>query len=116
MSKSSELIQSEHNCNVAFYVQLKEYNDKAREEIEKRLNEVFFFSRGVDWKFDSFGIEKAGERKTDILCYFIFRNAEVEKLKKLFIQEFKDYDNAVKISCSVAKYQKICEEFFELDI
>lgn len=116
MSKSSELVQSEHNCNIAFYVHLKEYNDSAREEIEKRLNEVFFFSRGIDWKFDSFGIEKAGERSTDILCYFIFRSAEVEKLKKLFIQEFKDYDNAVKISCSVAKYQKICEEFFELDI
>lgn len=116
MSKSSELIQSEHNCNVAFYVQLKEYNDKAREEIEKRLNEVFFFSRGVDWKFDSFGIEKAGERKTEILGFFIFRTAEVEKLKKLFTDEFKDYSNAIKISCSVAKYEKISEEFFEIEV
>ena len=111
-----DLVQSEYNCNVAFYIHLKEFNQGVRDELEKRISEVFFFSRGVNWKFDSFGIEKAGERKNEILGFFIFRTAEVEKLKKLFLQEFKDYPNAVKISCSVAKYQKVCEEFFELDI
>ena len=111
-----DLVQSEYNYNVAFYIHLKEFNQGVRDELEKRISEVFFFSRGVNWKFDSFGIEKAGERKNEILGFFIFRTAEVEKLKKLFLQEFKDYPNALKISCSVAKYQKVCEEFFELDI
>lgn len=111
-----DLIQSQYNYNVAFYIHLKEFNQGVRDELEKRISEVFFFSRGVNWKFDSFGIEKAGERKNEILGFFIFRTAEVEKLKKLFLQEFKDYPNALKISCSVAKYQKVCEEFFELDI
>ena len=110
------LVQSEYNCNVAFYIHLKEFNQNVRDDLEKRISEVFFFSRGVNWKFDSFGIEKAGERKNEILGFFIFRTAEVDKLKKLFLQEFKDYPNAVKISCSVAKYQKVCEEFFVLDI
>lgn len=117
MNKDIEsLIQSEFNCNVAFRIHLKEFNESVRDELEKRVSEVFFFSRGVNWQFDSFGIEKAGERKSDILGYFIFRTAEVEKLKKLFIDEFKDYPNAIKISCSVAKYQKTCEEFFELEL
>ena len=93
------LVQSEYNCNVAFYIHLKEFNQNVRDELEKRISEVFFFSRGVNWKFDSFGIEKAGERKNEILGFFIFRTAEVDKLKKLFLQEFKDYPNAVKISC-----------------
>lgn len=114
--KIEELVQSKYNVNVAFYIHLKEYNSNVREELEKRISEVFFFSKGVDWKFDSFGIEKAGERKTDILGYFIFRSVEVEKLKKLFLEEFKSYENALKISCSIAKYEKIEEEFFELDV
>ena len=103
-----DLIQSQYNYNVAFYIHLKEFN--------QRVSEVFFFSKGVNWKFDSFGIEKAGERKTQILGFFIFRTAEVEKLKKLFTDEFKDYSNAIKISCSVAKYEKISEEFFEIEV
>lgn len=115
-NKFEDLVQSQYNCNVAFYIHLKEFNQGVRDELEKRISEVFFFSKGVNWKFDSFGIEKAGERKSEILGYFIFRTAEVEKLKKLFLQEFKDYSNAIKISCSVAKYEKVCEEFFELDI
>ena len=96
-----DLIQSQYNYNVAFYIHLKEFNQN---------------SKGVNWKFDSFGIEKAGERKTQILGFFIFRTAEVEKLKKLFTDEFKDYSNAIKISCSVAKYEKISEEFFEIEV
>ncbi|AGR78329.1 hypothetical protein [Aliarcobacter butzleri] len=115
-NKLKELIQSQYNVNVAFYIHLKEYNNKVREDLEKRISEVFFFSKGVDWKFDSFGIEKAGERKTDILGYFIFRSVEVEKLKKLFLEEFKSYENALKISCSIAKYEKTQEDFFELDV
>ena len=111
-----KLVQEEFNTNVAFYVQLKQYNDDVRFELLKRVEEVFFFSKGVHWKFDSFGIEKAGSRGTEVLGYFIFRTADVEKLKKLFIDEFKCYDNAVKISCSVAKYQKTEEVFFELDV
>ena len=58
-----KLVQSQFNTNVAFYVHLKAYDNKVREDLEKRLTEVFFFTKGVDWKFDSFGIEKAGERK-----------------------------------------------------
>src|SRR5574344_1650616 len=111
-----DLIQSQYNYNVAFYIHLKEFNQNVRDELEKRVSEVFFFSKGVNWKFDIFGIEKASERKTEILGFFIFRTAEVKKLKKLFIDEFKDYSNAIKISCSVAKYEKISEEFFELNI
>ena len=38
------------------------------------------------------------------------------KHQKLFVDEFKDYDNAIKITCSVAKYEKIEESFFELEI
>src|SRR5574344_52424 len=115
-NKLDNLIQSEFNCNVAFYIHLKEFNQNVRDELEKRVSEVFFFSKGVNWKFDSFGIEKAGERKTDILGFFVFRAAEVDKLKKLFMDEFKDYSNAIKISCSVAKYEKISEEFFEIEV
>ena len=114
--EQEKLVQSQFNTNVAFYVHLKIYDNKVREELEKRLTEVFFFSRGIDWKFDSFGIEKTGSRGTDVLGYFIFRAIEVDKLQKLFIQEFKDYDNAVKITCSVSKYEKVEESFFVLDI
>ena len=115
-TEQEKLVQSEFNTNVAFYVHLKAYDNKVREELEKRLQEVFFFSKGVDWKFDSFGIEKSGSRGTEVLGYFIFRAIEVEKLQKLFIQEFKDYENAIKITCSVAKYEKVDESFFELEI
>lgn len=115
-TEQEKLIQSPYNINVAFYVHLKAFDNKVREELEKRLQEVFFFSRGVDWKFDSFGIEKAGSRGTEILGYFIFRAIEVEKLQKLFIQEFKDYENALKITCSIAKYEKVEESFIEFDI
>lgn len=114
--EQEKLIQSQFNINVAFYVHLKAYNNSVREELERRLSEVFFFSKGIDWKFDSFGIEKTGSRGTDVLGYFIFRAIEVEKLQKLFIEEFKDYDNAIKITCSVAKYEKVEENFFELEI
>ncbi|GGD46224.1 hypothetical protein GCM10012288_20630 [Malaciobacter pacificus] len=111
-----KLVQSAFNTNVAFYIHLKAYNNQVREELENRLREVFFFSKGVDWKFDSFGIENKGSRGNNILGYFIFRAVEVEKLQKLFIQEFKDYENAIRISCSVAKYEKVEEEFFELNV
>ena len=111
-----KLIQDEFNTNVAFYVHLKEFNDNVRADLKRRIKEVFFFSKGVHWKFDSFGIEKPGSRSSDILGYFIFRTADVEKLKKLFLAEFKDYDNAIKISCSVAKYQKTEELFFDLEV
>ncbi len=111
-----KLVQSAYNTNVAFYVHLKSFNNSVREELEKRITEVFFFTRGVDWKFDSFGIEKAGSRGTEILGYFIFRAVEVEKLQKLFLDEFKNYDNAIKITCSIAKYEKVEESFIEFDI
>lgn len=114
--EQEKLVQSQFNTNVAFYVHLKAYDNHVREELEKRLGEVFFFSRGIDWKFDSFGIEKTGSRGTEILGYFIFRAVEIEKLQKLFIEEFKDYENAIKISCSVSKYEKVEESFFELEI
>lgn len=114
--EQEKLVQSQFNINVAFYVHLKAYNNSVREELEKRLSEVFFFTRGIDWKFDSFGIEKTGSRGTEVLGYFIFRAVELEKLQKLFVDEFKDYDNAIKITCSVAKYEKIEESFFELEI
>ncbi len=111
-----KLVQEQYNVNVAFYVHLKAFDNSVRQELERRLEEVFFFSKGVDWKFDSFGIEKAGSRGKNILGYFIFRTANVSDLKKLFIQEFSDYDNALKITCSVAEYEKINEEFFELEV
>lgn len=115
-TEQEKLVQSEFNTNVAFYVHLKAYDNKVREELEKRITEVFFFTRGIDWKFDSFGIEKAGSRGTEVLGYFIFRSVETEKLQKLFVEEFKDYDNAIKITCSVAKYQKVEESFFDLEV
>ena len=114
--EQEKLVQSPYNINVAFYVHLNEYNNQVREELEKRLTEIFFFSKGVDWKFDSFGIEKSGSRGTEILGYFIFRVVEVEKLQKLFMDAFKDYNNATKISCSIAKYEKVEESFVEFDI
>jgi hypothetical protein len=114
--EEEKLVQSQFNINVAFYVHLKAYNNSVREELEKRLSEVFFFSKGIDWKFDSFGIEKTGSRGAAVLGYFIFRAVELDKLQKLFVDEFKDYDNAIKITCSVAKYEKVEELFFELEI
>ena len=111
-----KLVQNEYNVNVAFYVHLKEFNNNVRKELEKRIEEVFFFSKGIDWKFDSFGIEKSGSRGTDIVGYFVFRTANLKELKKEFLEHFKDYDNSFKITCSVAEYQKISETFFELEI
>ncbi|AXH11003.1 hypothetical protein AHALO_2683 [Malaciobacter halophilus] len=111
-----KLVQQQYNTNVAFYVHLKEYNNSVREELIRRIEEVFFFAKGVDWKFDSFGIEKAGSRGTDILGYFIFRTADAKKLQDFFIQEFKDYDNALKITCSIAKYEKVDEKFFQIGV
>ncbi len=111
-----KLIQEKYNVNVAFYVHLKEYNNSVRDELNRRLEEVFFYSKGVDWKFDSCGIEKAGSRSKNLLGYFIFRTANISELKKLFLEYFKDYDNALKITCSIAEYQKISETFFELDV
>lgn len=118
MSKTiiEKLVQDEFNVNVAFYIHLKSFNDNVRKDLKERIKEVFFFSKGVDWKFDSFGIEKPGSRSNDILGYFIFRTSDVEKLKKLFITEFSDYENASKITCSVAKYEKVEETFFELEV
>ncbi len=111
-----KLVQDEYNVNVAFYVHLKEFNNNVRRDLEKYIAEVFFYAKGVDWKFDSFGIEKAGSRGRNILSYFIFRTSNLTELKKLFIENFKDYDNALKITCSVAEYKKINETFFELDL
>ncbi|WP_428026495.1 hypothetical protein [Arcobacter sp.] len=111
-----KLAQENYNINVAFYIHLKEYNNSVRDELEKRLSEVFLFSKGVEWKFDSFGIEKAGSRGKDILGYFIFRTANVSDLQKLFAKEFADYKNATKITCSVAEYKKIDEKFFEVEL
>eukprot|EP01029_Cantina_marsupialis_P018072 TRINITY_DN411100_c0_g1_i3.p1 TRINITY_DN411100_c0_g1~~TRINITY_DN411100_c0_g1_i3.p1 ORF type:complete len:115 (+),score=21.40 TRINITY_DN411100_c0_g1_i3:146-490(+) len=98
-----QLVQEKYNVNVAFYVHLKEYHNGVREELEHRLEEVFFYAKGVDWKFDSFGIEKAGSRSKNVLGYFIFRTCNITDLKKLFLEYFKDYDNAAKITCSVAE-------------
>ncbi len=111
-----KLAQETYNINVAFYIHLKEYNNKVRDELEKRLSEVFLFSKGVEWKFDSFGIEKAGSRGKDILGYFIFRTTNISDLQKLFTKEFADYKNASKITCSVAEYKKIDEKFFEVEL
>ena len=111
-----KIIQNEYNINVAFYVHLKEFNNSVRDELNKRIEEVFFFSKGINWKFDSFGIEKTGSRGTDVLGYFVFRTANLKELKKQFIEQFKDYNNAIKITCSVAEYQKVSETFFELEI
>jgi len=111
-----KLVQNEYNVNVAFYVHLKEFNNSVREELNTRIEEVFFFSKGIDWKFDSFGIEKTGSRGTDVVGYFVFRTANLKELKKQFCDQFKDYANATKITCSVAEYQKISETFFELEV
>ncbi|WP_419766335.1 MAG: hypothetical protein ACNI28_06145 [Arcobacter sp.] len=115
-SYEEKLSQENYNINVAFYIHLKEYNNSVRDELEKRLSEVFLFSKGVEWKFDSFGIEKAGSRGKDILGYFIFRTANLSDLQKLFAKEFGDYKNASKITCSVAEYKKIDEKFFEVEL
>ena len=111
-----KLVQENYNVNVAFYVHLKEYNNNVRDELQKRLDEVFLYSKGVEWKFDSFGIEKAGSRGKDILGYFIFRTANISDLQKLFLKEFGDYENATKITCSVAEYKKIDEKFCEVEL
>lgn len=115
-SFEKKLSQENYNVNVAFYVHLKEYNNSVREELENRLQEVFFFSKGVEWKFDSFGIEKTGSRGKNILGYFIFRTTNISDLQKLFLKEFSDYKNAIKITCSVAEYKKIDEKFFEVEL
>lgn len=111
-----KLIQDQYNTNVAFYVHINEFNNSVRAEIDKHIGEVFYFLRGIDWNFDSYGVEKSGSRGNNIVCYFILRSADVKKLQKLFVDYFKEYDNAVKITCSVTKYEKIDEEFFELDL
>jgi hypothetical protein len=111
-----KLVQEKYNVNVAFYIHLKAFDNNTRKELKAKIEEVFFFTKGVDWKFDSFGIEKTGSRSTDILGYFIFRACDEKKLQKLFMDEFKDYDNAVKITCSVAKYEKVEETFFQLEV
>ncbi|QKF83457.1 hypothetical protein [Halarcobacter ebronensis] len=110
------LVQEKYNVNVAFYIHLKAYHNGVREELLERIEEVFFYAKGVDWKFDSFGIEKSGSRGKDVLGYFIFRTSNVSELKKLFLDYFSDYENALKITCSIAEYQKINEKFFELDV
>jgi len=115
-SFETKLVQNDYNVNVGFYVHLKKFNNNVRDELNKRIEEVFFFSKGINWKFDSFGIEKTGSRGTEVVGYFVFRTANLKELKKQFIEHFKDYDNAIKITCSVAEYQKISETFFELEI
>lgn len=114
--QEKKLIQQKYNVNVAFYVHLKSFDNDVRKELKRRVGEVFFFSKGMDWKFDSFGIEKAGSRGKNILGYFIFRATDAKKLQKLFLQEFQDYDNALEITCSIAKYEKIEESFFQLKV
>lgn len=114
--QEKKLVQEKYNVNVAFYVHLKSFDNEVRQELKRRVEEVFFFAKGVDWKFDSFGIEKAGSRNKKILGYFIFRATDAQKLQKLFLQEFKDYDNALEITCSIAKYEKIEESFFQLEV
>ena len=114
--EEKKLVQDDFNVNVAFYIHLKSFDNNVRSELKNRIKEVFFFSKGIDWKFDSFGIEKPGSRGTDVLGYFIFRTSNVEKLKKLFLAEFKDYQNTSKITCSIAKYEKIEEEFFDIEL
>jgi len=111
-----KLIQDAYNVNVAFYIHLKAFNNNVREELVKRIEEVFFYSKGLEWKFDSFGIENSGSRSKNILAYFIFRTVNLTELKKLFTENFEDYENALKITCSVAEYQKINETFFELEV
>ena len=88
--EQEKLVQSPYNTNVAFYIHLKSFNNSVREELEKRITEVFFFTRGVDWKFDSFGIEKAGSRGTEILGYFIF-NLLIFCVLNIWFRFFKSY-------------------------
>ena len=114
--EQKKLVQDDFNVNVAFYIHLKSFNDTVRDELQTRIKEVFFFSKGIHWKFDSFGIEKPGSRGTEVLGYFIFRTSNVEKLKKLFLAEFRDYTNVSKITCSIAKYEKIEEKFFDIEL
>ncbi len=111
-----KLVQEQFNVNVAFYIHLNQFETNTRKELNDKIEEVFFFSKSIDWKFDSFGIEKQGSREKDVIAYFIFRTCNIEKLKKLFKQEFGSYANAIKITCSVAKYEKIEESFFELEV
>ena len=111
-----KLVQDADNVNVAFYVHIKQFDNNVRDEVLKVIEDVFYFVKGIDWKFDSFGVEKAGSRGTDILCYYIVRDADVKKLQKLFADHLKDYENIVKVTCSVAKYEKKEEVYFELDI
>jgi len=111
-----KLVQDQHNTNVAFYVHVKKFDNDVTAEIKKHIGEVFYFLRGIDWSFDSFGVEETRTRGNDVVCYFILRSADVPKLQKLFKDYFKDYGNAVKITCSVTKYEKVEESFFELTL
>lgn len=115
MDKSLEsLTQSEFNCNVAFKIHLKEFNQNVRDELEKRISEVFFFTRGVDWQFDSFGIEKAGERKSNILGYFIFRATDIEKLKSYFYKSLKIIQMLQKFHVRLQLIKKLMKSFLRL--
>ena len=40
--EEEKLVQSPFNTNVAFYVHLKSFNNSVREELERRITEVFF--------------------------------------------------------------------------
>jgi len=111
-----KLIQDQHNTNVAFYVHIKQFDNNVIAEIKKHIGEVFYFLRGIDWSFDSYGVEESRTRGNDVLCYFILRSADVPKLQKLFREYFKEYDNAVEITCSVTKYEKVEEKFFKLTL
>ena len=94
--EQKKLVQDDFNVNVAFYIHLKSFNDTVRDELQTRIKEVFFFSKGIHWKFDSFGIEKPGSRGTEVLGYFgaliigMARAACVHKLPEaeIFIMYF----------------------------
>ena len=111
-----KLVQEKYNTNVAFYVHIKTFDNDVRAQIEEKIGDVFYFLKGIDWKFDSFGVEKAGSRSNDVLCYFILRTADVQKLQKLFTNYLSEYDNIIKITCSVATYEKKEETYFELNV
>ena len=40
-----DLIQSQYNYNVAFYIHLKEFNQNVRDELEKELVKFFSFQK-----------------------------------------------------------------------
>jgi hypothetical protein len=111
-----KLVQEKYNTNVAFYVHIKTFDNDVRSQIEEKIGDVFYFLKGIDWKFDSYGVENAGSRGNDVLCYFILRTADVQKLQKLFTNYLSEYDNVIKITCSVATYEKKEETYFELEV